>query len=85
MRLRAGSGPADTATIRPAALNIKDIPDKASLEVRRKTLGSDDGSLLAALIHPMNELQAIPLAEDLLTEMAREGAPRPRRGRVHPS
>jgi predicted transposase YbfD/YdcC len=51
MRLRTGSGPANMATIRHAALNIvKEIPDKASLKVRRKTLGWDDDYLLAALI-----------------------------------
>ena len=50
MRLRTGSGPAHMATIRHAALNIvKEIPDKASLKVRRKTLGWDDDYLLAAL------------------------------------
>ncbi|MFT3973213.1 MAG: ISAs1 family transposase [Amaricoccus sp.] len=50
MRLRTGSGPANMATIRHAALNIvKEIPDKASLKVRRKTLGWDDQYLLAAL------------------------------------
>jgi predicted transposase YbfD/YdcC len=50
MQLRTGSGPANMATIRHAAINIvKDIPDKASLKVRRKTLGWDDDYLLAAL------------------------------------
>jgi predicted transposase YbfD/YdcC len=50
MRLRTGSGPANMATIRHAALNIvKEIADKASLKVRRKTLGWDDDYLLAAL------------------------------------
>lgn len=50
MRLRTGSGPANMANIRHAAINIvKDIPDKASLKVRRKTLGWDDDYLLAAL------------------------------------
>ena len=50
MRLRTGSGPANMATIRHAALNIvKQIPDKASLKVRRKTLGWDDHYLLTAL------------------------------------
>ena len=53
MRLRTGSGPANMATIRHAALNIvKEIPDKASVKVRRKTLGWDDDYLLAALTHP---------------------------------
>ena len=46
MRLRTDSGPANMATIRHAALNlIKDIPDKASLKVRRKTIGWDDDYL----------------------------------------
>ena len=50
VRLRTGGGPANMATIRHAALNIvKEIPDKASLKVRRKTLGWDDDYLLAAL------------------------------------
>ena len=50
MRLRTGNGPANMATIRHAALNIvKEIPDKASLKVRRKTLGWDDDYLLTAL------------------------------------
>ena len=53
MRLRTGSGPANMATIRHAALNIvKEIADKASLKVRRKTLGWDDDYLLAALTQP---------------------------------
>ncbi len=50
MRLRTGSGPANMATIRHAALNIvKEIPDKASPKVRRKTLGWDENYLLSAL------------------------------------
>ena len=50
MRLRTGAGPANMATIRHAALNIvKEIPDKASLKVRRKTLGWDENYLLSAL------------------------------------
>lgn len=53
VRLRTGSGPANMATIRHAALNIvKEIPDKASLKVRRKTLGWDDDYLFAAITHP---------------------------------
>ena len=53
MRLRTGSGPANMATIRHAALNIvKEIADKASLKVRRKTLGWDDDYPLAALTQP---------------------------------
>ena len=47
------------ATVRHAALNIvKAIPDKASLKVRRKTLGWDDDYLFAALTQPTNALQA---------------------------
>ncbi|MBP7001406.1 hypothetical protein [Amaricoccus sp.] len=39
--------------IRRAALNVvKEMPDKASLKVRRKTLGGDDGDLFAALTQP---------------------------------
>jgi hypothetical protein len=50
MRLRTGAGPANMAPIRHAALNIvKEIPDKASLKVRRKTLGWDENYLLSAL------------------------------------
>jgi len=50
MWLRTGRGPANMATIRHAAINIvKEIPDKASLKVRRKTLGWDDDYPLLAL------------------------------------
>ena len=53
MRLRTASGPANMATIRHAALNlIKAIPDKASLKVRRKSLGWDDQYLFRALTQP---------------------------------
>lgn len=53
MRLRTGNGPANMATIRHAARNITEaIPDRASLKVRRKTLGWDDTYLEAALRHP---------------------------------
>ncbi|HEX6753580.1 MAG TPA: ISAs1 family transposase [Solirubrobacterales bacterium] len=53
MRLRTGSGPANMAIVRHAALNIvKEIPDKASFKVRRKTLGWDDDYLFAALTRP---------------------------------
>jgi predicted transposase YbfD/YdcC len=53
MRLRSGSGPANMATIRHAALNIvREIPDKASIKVRRKTLGWDEQYLLAAITQP---------------------------------
>jgi predicted transposase YbfD/YdcC len=47
MRLRTDHRPANMATIRHAAINlIRDIPDKASLKLRRKTLGWDDQYLL---------------------------------------
>jgi len=50
MRLRTGNGPANMATMRHAALNIvKQINDKASFKVRRKTLGWDDQYLLNAI------------------------------------
>jgi predicted transposase YbfD/YdcC len=53
MRLRSGSGPANMATIRHADLNIvREIPDKASIKVRRKTLGWDEQYLLAAITQP---------------------------------
>lgn len=50
MGLRTASGPANMATVRHMSLNlIRAIPDKASLKVRRKTLGWDDNYLLEAL------------------------------------
>ncbi len=50
MRLRTENGPANMATIRHAALNIiKQINDKASTKVRRKTLGWDDEYLFRAI------------------------------------
>lgn len=50
MRLRTEHGPANMATIRHAGLNIiKAIPDKASIKVRRKTLGWDDDYLFNAI------------------------------------
>lgn len=50
MRLRTQNGPANMATIRHASLNIiKQINDKASLKVRRKTLGWDDQYLFNAI------------------------------------
>jgi predicted transposase YbfD/YdcC len=55
MRLRTEHGPAIMATIRHAALNlIRRLPDKASLKVRRKTLGWDDDYLLKTITqsHP---------------------------------
>jgi predicted transposase YbfD/YdcC len=53
MRLRTEHGPGNMATIKHAALNlIREIPDKASLAVRRKTAAWDDDYLLAALTRP---------------------------------
>src|SRR5690606_12103053 len=52
MRLRTENGPANMATMRHASLNIiKQINDKASIKVRRKTLGWDDQYLLNAITH----------------------------------
>lgn len=53
MRLRTRNGPANMATIRHAGINIiKQINDKASIKVRRKTLGWDDAYLFNALTQP---------------------------------
>lgn len=50
MRLRTDHGPANMATMRHTAMNIiRAIPDKASLKVRRKTLGWDDDYFFKAL------------------------------------
>lgn len=50
MRLRTAHGPANMATVRHAALNlIRAIPDKASLKVRRKTVGWDNEYLLKTI------------------------------------
>jgi hypothetical protein len=50
MRLRTESGLANMAIIRHAAMNIiKQINDKANIEVRRKTLRWDDKYLLNAI------------------------------------
>ena len=50
MRLRTQNGPANMAAIRHMSLNlIRNIKDKASLKVRRKTIGWDDEYLHAAL------------------------------------
>lgn len=50
MRLRTDNGPANMATVRHMSLNlIRNINDKASIKVRRKTLGWDDEYLNAAL------------------------------------
>jgi len=53
MRLRTHAGPANMAVIKHFILNIiKDIPDKASLKTRRKTLGWDDQYLHDAITQP---------------------------------
>ena len=50
MRLRKGSGPANMSVVKHFIINlIKQIPDKASLKTRRKTLGWDDQYLHDAL------------------------------------
>jgi predicted transposase YbfD/YdcC len=55
MRLRTDNGPANMAMMKHAGLNIiQTIPDKASLKVRRKTIGWDDNYLEAALTGPTN-------------------------------
>lgn len=53
MRLRTQNGPANMAVVKHFILNlIKEIPDKASLKTRRKTLGWDDQYLADALSQP---------------------------------
>ena len=53
MRLRTDNGPANMAVVKHFILNlIKNIPDKASLKTRRKTLGRDDAYLEDALKQP---------------------------------
>ena len=50
MRLRTENGPANMALVRHTAVNIiKEIPDKASLKVRRKTAAWDDEYLFKAV------------------------------------
>jgi predicted transposase YbfD/YdcC len=50
MRLRSRNGPANMAAVKHMSLNIiRQINDKASLKVRRKTIGWDDDYLFAAL------------------------------------
>jgi predicted transposase YbfD/YdcC len=50
MRLRTQNGPANMALIRHTAINIiKQIPDKASIKVRRKTAAWDDEYLFNAI------------------------------------
>lgn len=54
MRLRTDHGPANMATVRHVALNIiRGIKDKASLKVRRKTLGWNDDYLFEAITSQM--------------------------------
>lgn len=55
VRLRTHNGPANMAAVRHMSLNlIRNISDKASLKVRRKTIAWDDDYLFAALTgsHP---------------------------------
>ena len=53
MRLRTENGPANMAVVKHFILNlIKEIPDKASLKTRRKTLGWDDIYLANAILQP---------------------------------
>jgi predicted transposase YbfD/YdcC len=53
MRLRSKNGPANMAAVRHMSLNlIRHINDKASIKVRRKTIGWDDDYLAAALSNP---------------------------------
>jgi predicted transposase YbfD/YdcC len=50
MRLRTRNGPANMAAVKHMSLNlIRQIDDKASLKVRRKTIAWDDDYLFAAL------------------------------------
>jgi len=50
MRLRTGHGPANMATVKHIALNlIKQIPDKASLKIKKKTAAWNDDYLFDAL------------------------------------
>jgi len=52
MRLRTEHGPINMATMRHTALNIiKAIPGKASLKVKRKSIGWNNEKLFAALTH----------------------------------
>jgi hypothetical protein len=50
MRRTSQNGPANIATIKHAALKlIKEIPDKASLKIRKKTAPWDDDDLFKAV------------------------------------
>jgi hypothetical protein len=49
MRLRSRNGPANMAAVRHMSLNlIHQINDKASIKVRRKTIGWDDDYVTGA-------------------------------------
>jgi len=63
MRLRSQNGPANMGVIKHLILNlIKDIPDKASLKTRRKTLAWDDTtSPTLSSSHGDETSQATPL------------------------
>jgi len=53
MRLRTANGPANMAAVRHMSLNlIRSINDRASLKVRRKTIGWDDQYLFNAITQP---------------------------------
>ena len=53
MRLRTENGPANMATIKHAALNlIKEIPDKASFKIKKKTAAWNDDYLFNAISQP---------------------------------
>lgn len=53
MRLRTENGSANMATIKRASLNlIKDIPDKASLKIKKKTAAWNDDYLFRAITQP---------------------------------
>jgi hypothetical protein len=60
MRLRTANGPANMAVVKHMILNlIKEIPDKASLKTRRKTLGWDDNISPTQSLSHGNEVQAM--------------------------
>jgi predicted transposase YbfD/YdcC len=53
MRLRTENGPANMATMKHTALNlIKEIPDKASLKIKKKTAAWNDDYLFRAITQP---------------------------------
>jgi hypothetical protein len=62
MRLRTENGPANMATMRHAALNIiRAIPEKASLNVKRKTAAWDEDQVLRALRGLVQEGNLVPV------------------------